>query len=243
MNTDKNKTDPTWEKDGANWVYAVSQRLRDLEARVKFSEAELYRLDEWIEKEGPGAPLPPNAVDAIILIAEMRGRQFVEEQAAAEDQRKCAAHWFEKYKERQEYINIYVPALEAKVECDRLIKDKMRETLAKCANPMRDDPLAMSPESIVAHVEDLRALQRDALRSYHRFRKAEIDKDDAFAYIHALWINGQLPSPMTDSLRARVQKWDEPDSSAERIVDALSEKAAELGITFEEAAKRIADNA
>lgn len=93
----------------------------------------------------------------------------------------------------------------------------------------------------------LRERGNDTIRIHYRARQAEMDRDDAFAYIHALWINGQLPAPMTVSLMARVKKWGDPetgfDSSPQGIVDAISSKAAESGITFKEAVKRITDNA
>jgi hypothetical protein len=97
-----------------------------------------------------------------------------------------------------------------------LLLNKMRETLAKCANP-DGGPLAMAPERIVAYVEHLREREFDATRLLHRARQAEMDRDDAFGYIHALWRNGQLPEPMTDSLRARVQRWGDPE--AQRVED------------------------
>jgi len=50
----------------------------------------------------------------------------------------------------------------------------------------------------------------DSLRSHHRARQAEMDRDDAFAYIHELWRSGRLPDPMNYSLRTRVLKWGDP---------------------------------
>lgn len=45
--------------------------------RADFAISELERLDKWIEAERAGASLPTNTVDAIILIAEERGKQYM----------------------------------------------------------------------------------------------------------------------------------------------------------------------